>query len=178
MKTRRLVFHSTLVLHSFMFTMAIIAALCFYCAFLFYLFGPTFAKADSVHGDKTVGGLHFFEVHSPNGGTGIGIKIVIFLLLVGLAAFCYYKWRNFKKRLNVISTGATSLATTSAATLAANALNPRPALQPLDFYQSYPMSVLPQPQPCRHDRRRYERRSYRERHDSSELEAGPSARLP
>ena len=29
-----------------------------------------------LNGDQTVGGLHFFEFHAPNGGTGIGFKII------------------------------------------------------------------------------------------------------
>ena len=83
-----------------MFIMVFIASLCLYAIFLVYIFAPKTVTADNVGGDKTIGGLHFFEVHAPNGGTGIGVKILFFLIILGLVIFCYYKWRNFKKRIN------------------------------------------------------------------------------
>ena len=77
--------------------MALISALCIYAIFIVYLFMPNSVSAgDKINGDKTIGGLHFFEVHAPNGGTGIGVKIFIFLLIIGLILFCYYKWKHFR----------------------------------------------------------------------------------
>ena len=131
--------------------MALISALCIYAIFLVYLFMPKSVSAgDNIGGDKTIGGLHFFEVHTPNGGTGIGVKIFIFLLIVGLILFCYYKWKHFKKRLNVVAGAGAMIASNpmpATATLAAAALNPRPVIQPaLDYHSlGIPMSVLPSP---------------------------------
>ena len=131
-----------------MFSMIFVSAVCIYALTLLYMFAPI--NADNVHGDKTIGGLHFFEVHSASGGTGIGVKIFIFLLILGLIIFCYYKWRNFRKRLSIIS--GTNIATNTAA-MAVNALNPRQTFSPMDLQQAYPMSIMPRP--CRHDDYRY-----------------------
>ena len=38
-------------------------------------------------GDQTVGGIHFFELHAPNGGTGLGFKV---LLIAAIALFIIY----------------------------------------------------------------------------------------
>ena len=53
----------------------------------------------SVEGDQTVGGIHLFEIHSPSGGMGLGIK---FLLVLAVVAFAIYwclrrKAKRFRK---------------------------------------------------------------------------------
>ena len=42
-----------------------------------------------LNGDESVGGLHFFEFHAPNGGTGIGFKIITAgILICALLYWC------------------------------------------------------------------------------------------
>ena len=108
-----------------------------YIAFVITLFFIPLPSAanENVSGDKTVGGLHFFEVHAPNGGTGLGIKLLLALALVILAVYCYYRWRQFKKRLANLAAG-TALTTVASAVPQNTSLIPSPA-QP----QAFPMAV-------------------------------------
>ena len=111
--------------------MALSSALLLYILILLFTFYPFPSSADNVSGDKSVGGLHFFEVHSTNGGTGLGIKLLIVLALLGLAVYCYKKWRSFKNRLatSAIQTGF------NAFTAPPNTSAPMPMLQ---FQQAQP----------------------------------------
>ena len=43
---------------------------------------------DVQKGDQTIGGVHLFEFHSPGGGMGIGIKVLVFLIIA--AAVIYW----------------------------------------------------------------------------------------
>ena len=67
---------------------------------LFYLLAVVHAKQvnleSSVHGDQTVGGIHLFEIHSPSGGMGAGIKVLIAVVLI--AAFLYWYIRRKLKK--------------------------------------------------------------------------------
>ena len=40
-------------------------------------------------GDQTVGGIHFFEIHTPSGGMGLGIKLFLgALIAIAVAYWC------------------------------------------------------------------------------------------
>lgn len=118
--------------------MALLLGYVLYLVFVCYLFTlPPSAANENVQGDKTVGGLHFFEVHAPNGGTGVGIKILIALAIIALAVFCYYKWKQFKKRL---ATYATQTALTTVAT-AAPQISQAAGLLPAPAAQQFPMAM-------------------------------------
>ena len=41
----------------------------------------------SVEGDQTVGGVHLFEIHSPSGGMGLGVKFLLVLVAVGFIVY-------------------------------------------------------------------------------------------
>ena len=42
-----------------------------------------------VRGDQTVGGVHLFEIHSPSGGMGLSLKMLILLAVaLGIAYWC------------------------------------------------------------------------------------------
>lgn len=64
------------------------------------LLTPNVSANNKVNGDQTVGGIHFFEVHSTSGGMGIGIKIIIALFIAALVAyFCIrQKAKRFLKK--------------------------------------------------------------------------------
>ena len=64
-----------------------------------------------LNGDQTVGGLHFFEFHAPNGGTGIGFKIIAAgLLICALLYWCIKrKTKNALRRYGLIPTATTAL---------------------------------------------------------------------
>ena len=59
-----------------------------FIAFCFCIFiGVTANKntqvgVDHLSGDQNVGGIHFFEVHAPNGGSGLGFKLMVVAILV------------------------------------------------------------------------------------------------
>ena len=42
-----------------------------------------------VDGDQTVGGVHLFELHSPSGGMGFGLKVLLIVIIVGVAIYWY-----------------------------------------------------------------------------------------
>lgn len=124
--------------------MILLGAVFIYMGALIYIFMPT-TLADTVSGDKTMGGLHFFEVHSTNGGMGIGIKLLVFIALLAIAIYCYYKWKAFKKRLSNVTTQAafTTIANTAPA-------NP---FQQVQGAPQYPMAPYAPLCPYRHPRR-------------------------
>ena len=136
-------------------------------ALLFVLLA-TNAFANTHKGDNTVGGVHFFEVHSQAGGSGIGIKIIIFLLLIGVFAYSYYKWRNYKRRLVRLAASEAFISNQAVATAAA-AL-PKPA-QPQTA--QFPLAVYA---PCRHGR--YPRPQPYRQSAKTDTEADYDARLP
>ena len=43
---------------------------------------------NNVDGDQSVGGVHLFEMHTPEGGMGLGIKFIIVGVIVGI--ICYW----------------------------------------------------------------------------------------
>ena len=90
---------------------------------------------NSGDGDQTVGGIHFFEIHAPGGGLGIGIKIMILLAILGVAVYCYYKWKNFRKKFSVL--------------LPFSSRENHPLSLPNHSRQEFPMAVYT---PCRHTR--------------------------
>ena len=62
---------------------------CFYiymlCAQVIHCRGATQVGVNNkVDGDQTVGGVHLFELHSPNGGMGIGVKVLVAAIIVGI----------------------------------------------------------------------------------------------
>ena len=55
-----------------------------------YLCSPSLCATNEhvgIHGDQTVGGVHLFEVHSPSGGMGLGLKLLLLLAVVLLAGY-------------------------------------------------------------------------------------------
>ena len=106
------------------------------------LLTPTVTCNNKVNGDQTVGGIHFFEVHSTSGGMGVGIKIIIALFVAGLVAyFCIrQKAKKFMRR-SLVGNMLTSVTSTQP-------MNPnQPALQ------AQPFQLVVQP-PRRHRRHR------------------------
>ena len=53
---------------------------------------------NKVEGDQTVGGVHLFEVHTPEGGMGFGIKVMIFVFIVGVILYWFIRQRVKKCR--------------------------------------------------------------------------------
>ena len=49
-----------------------------------------------IHGDQTVGGVHLFEVHSPSGGMGLRLKLLLLLAVVLLAGYWCLRQRAKK----------------------------------------------------------------------------------
>ena len=47
-----------------------------------------------VDGDQTVGGVHLFELHTPQGGIGLGFKIILILIIVGAVIYWYIRRRT------------------------------------------------------------------------------------
>ena len=39
---------------------------------------------NKIEGDQSVGGVHLFELHTPSGGTGYGVKLVVIGLIIGI----------------------------------------------------------------------------------------------
>lgn len=46
-----------------------------------------------LNGDQNVGGIHFFEFHAPNGGSGLGVKILIVAVIAIAVAYWCIKQR-------------------------------------------------------------------------------------
>ena len=49
---------------------------------------------NKVDGDQTVGGVHLFELHSPQGGIGLGFKILFLLAIVAVIIYWYIRRRT------------------------------------------------------------------------------------
>lgn len=56
---------------------------------------------NDVEGDQTVGGVHLFELHTPEGGVGMGIKILIVMAVVLLVLYwcCLKKVQSCKETI-------------------------------------------------------------------------------
>ena len=104
--------------------------------------------ANTVKGDQTVGGIHFFEVHSTSGGMGLGVKILIALCIA--VCLAYYCIRNrAKKYLRKTMLGNVLTSVTSTQPLAPQQLQaPQPAPQP----EPYQLVVRPARRSRHHDR--------------------------
>jgi len=63
---------------------------------------------NKVEGDQTVGGVHLFELHSPSGGMGIGVKLIFASLIIGaLFYWCINrKVKQCKRAMQPYSTAA------------------------------------------------------------------------
>ena len=97
------------------------------------------ANANSKHvGDTSVGGVHFFEFHSTHGGTGLGIKIILAVIVIG--GFLYWAWSRLAQHTFRREITALGLPTTMVASAIA---------------QQAPLAIRqpPQPQPaaCQHN---------------------------
>lgn len=57
---------------------------------------------NKVEGDQSVGGVHLFELHSPHGGTGLGIKILIVGLIVGGLIYWFVNRKIRKCRMAML----------------------------------------------------------------------------
>jgi len=53
---------------------------------------------NKVEGDQTVGGVHLFEVHTPEGGMGFGIKVMVFAFIIGVILYWFIRQRVKKCR--------------------------------------------------------------------------------
>ena len=117
-----------------------------YFAICFALLATPVHANNNVRGDQTVGGVHFFEVHSTSGGMGLGIKILLVLLIGG--ALAYYCIRNrAKKYLKKTVLGNVLTNVTATQPLAPHQLQvPQLAQQP------YQVVVRPSRRSRHHDR--------------------------
>ena len=104
---------------------------------------------NKVNGDQTVGGIHFFEVHSTSGGMGLGIKILLALLVAGLLAY-YCIRRRAKKfmKKSLIGNVLTNVTSTQPMTPA------QPQLLSAQPQQPYQL-VVQQPRRSYHRQRGY-----------------------
>ena len=60
-----------------------------------------------VKGDQTVGGIHLFEIHSPSGGMGLGLKLLIMLAVaLGIAYWCLRQKTKKVARTAALSSAA------------------------------------------------------------------------
>ena len=101
----------------------------------------------SVEGDQTVGGIHLFEIHSPSGGMGLGIK---FLLVLAVVAFAIYwclrrKAKRFRKSFagQALQTVSSVLPQQQAPHSLAHQVAPAQAAQTQAPPLYYPVATLP-----------------------------------
>ena len=90
-----------------------------------------------VQGDQTVGGIHLFEVHTPGGGMGIGIKVMLVCVVLAIVGYWWLR-RRAKKALQ------RTLAAQGLSALGGNQFQMH-QLQMPNQYQVVPMTHMPAP---------------------------------
>lgn len=137
------------------------------CAIIFLLTAQVSAQSQNqVKGDQTVGGVHLFEFHTPEGGMGFGFKMMILLVVIVALIYWYVKRKAKSYVTNHLPMVANAANTGFAA--CGHQSNNLPVGQPMVVYQpSAPMA--PQPYSPSHAPRpkRYRQKSYSEDEDPS-----------
>lgn len=88
---------------------------------------------NKVEGDQSVGGVHLFELHTPTGGMGVGVKIVIISLIIG--AIFYWcinkKVKQCKRAMLPYSVAANNVSQLSRVAVSDLApVHPQPPIEP------------------------------------------------